>query len=166
MGKNASQPGRKELLERLTQAVYENSTAAVFFHTAIAEQIGLGATEEKTLLILSGGALTAGEIAQYTGLTTGSVTSLIDRLEKKGFVRRVRDTHDRRRVMVEVDAARFADLSRIFASLQGVFEGLFDSYSDEQLTLIADFLSRSTALSRQAIARLNQSPQRHDQSEK
>src|SRR6266496_4020277 len=58
-------------------------------HTIIAERVGLGATETKTLFILSSqGALTAGEIAQYTGLTTSSVTSLIDRLESKGFVKR------------------------------------------------------------------------------
>jgi DNA-binding MarR family transcriptional regulator len=58
---------------------------AVFFHSVISEQIGMGPTDEKTMLILSGGPLTAGEIAKHTGLTTASVTSLIDRLEAKGF---------------------------------------------------------------------------------
>src|SRR5690606_23650950 len=112
---------RLKLIEDLTIAVYENSTLAVFFHSAVAEQIGLGATEEKTLLILSDGPLSAGEIARHTGLTTPSVTSLIDRLERKGFVRRVRDPDDRRRVIVEVNEARLAELTEVFTSLHGTF---------------------------------------------
>src|SRR4051812_39465439 len=95
-------PERKELEQAVIEASRESSTTAIFFHSAIAEQIGIGATEEKTLFILSGaGPLTAGEIAQKTGLTTASVTSLIDRLENKGFVRRLHDTKDRRRIIVE-----------------------------------------------------------------
>ena len=91
-------------------------------HTIIAERVGLGATETKTLFLLrSEGALTAGEIAQYTGLTTSSVTSLIDRLERKGFVRRVRDTQDRRRVIVESNEEQLVDLDRVFQSLTEQF---------------------------------------------
>jgi DNA-binding MarR family transcriptional regulator len=70
--------------------------------------------EEKTIFLLSGaGPLTAGEIAQHTGLATVSVPSLLDRLERKGFVRRLRDSADRRRVMVELDATQFAELSPV-----------------------------------------------------
>jgi DNA-binding MarR family transcriptional regulator len=89
---------------------------------SLTERVGLGATETKTLFILSSqGALTAGEIAQFTGLTTSSVTSLIDRLESKGFVKRVRDTHDRRRVIVERNEERLSDLDQVFHSLQEKF---------------------------------------------
>ena len=66
-------PNREQLLNTVIQASRENSTIAVFFHTAIAEQVGLGATDEKTLFILQRyGSLTAGEIAQHTSLTTAS----------------------------------------------------------------------------------------------
>lgn len=148
---------RQELLEAVTHAIYASSTAAVFFHTAIAEQLGLGATEEKTLLLLSGaGSHTAGEIARHTGLTTASVTDLIDRLEHKGFVRRVRDTKDRRRVIVEPNTERLAELAQVFSSFQGVFTDLLDSYSDEQLATIADYLNRATNYSREAITKLSQ----------
>jgi DNA-binding MarR family transcriptional regulator len=147
---------RQQRIETLTRAIYENSTLAVFFHSAVAEQIGLGATEEKTLLLLSNGPLSAGEIAQHTGLTTPSVTSLIDRLERKGFVRRVRDLNDRRRVIVEVDEARLAALTEVFTSLQGTFHDLLTPYSDEQLVTITDFLRRASQRSQEAIARLRQ----------
>ncbi|MEP7284768.1 MAG: MarR family transcriptional regulator [Chloroflexota bacterium] len=154
---NIPKTKREGLLQAVTNAIYESSTTAVFFHTAIAEQIGLGATEEKTLLILSGlGSLTAGEIAQHTGLTTASVTSLIDRLESKGFVRRVRDTKDRRRVIVEPDAARLAELAQLFGSLQGTFDDLLGDYTDEQLATITDYLTRAAQRSREAIEALRQ----------
>ena len=133
------------------------SSPAIFLHSAIAEQFGLGATDEKTLFILSrAGALTAGEIAQQTGLTTASVTSLIDRLERKGFVRRMRDSKDRRRIIVEPNEARLAEFARLFDSFQGTFEDLLEGYSDEQLATIADFLTRAAQRSQQAIAQLRQ----------
>lgn len=146
---------REALLEAVTQAIYASSTAAVFFHTAIAEHIGLGPTEEKTLLLLSGSeSFTAGDIARHTGLTTASVTDLIDRLERKGFVRRVRDTKDRRRVIVEPNRAKLAELAEVFSSFQGVFADLLDTYSDEQLLTIADYLTRAAHYSREAIEKL------------
>ncbi len=149
---------RKALIESVIEATYASSTAAVFFHTAVAEQIGLGPTEEKTLLILSGlGPLTAGEIADQTGLTTGSVTNLIDRMEKKGFVRRIRDTKDRRRVIVEVNEDSMAQLYTVFGSMQGSFDDLYDPYSDEQIATIIDYLKRSAQRSQEAVTRLKQS---------
>jgi len=151
---------REALLERALKAIYESSTMAVFFHNAIAERFGLGATEEKTLLILSSvDSLTAGEIAEATGLTSASATSLIDRLERKGFVQRIRDTHDRRRVIVQPNRTRLAEISDVFASLQGAFEGLFDPYDEHQLATIVDFLIRSAQQSREAIEKLNRAAQ-------
>jgi len=144
------------LLEAIIQASSENSTTAVFFHTIIAEQVGLGATEEKTLFILSSyGALTAGEIAQHTGLTTSSVTSLIDRLESKGFVQRVHDTHDRRRVIVKRNEERLTELDKVFRSLQENFMDFLETYSDDQLKIIADFIIRATQRSQEFIASLH-----------
>lgn len=143
------------LLDQVIWAIYANSTAAVFFHAAVAAEVGLGATEEKALLILSAGPLTAGEIAQKTGLTTPSVTNLVDRLERKGFVQRVRDTQDRRRVIVELKQDRFAELTSVFARLHGPFDTLLEGYTDEDLTTILQFLTRMTSLSQDVMTTLN-----------
>jgi DNA-binding MarR family transcriptional regulator len=156
---------RKDLIETLLQTIYQNSTITVFFHKAIAEQVGLGATEEKTLLLLSAGALTAGEIAQQTGLTTASVTSLIDRLESKGFVRRVRDANDRRRVIVEADVERLMALQQAFSSIRSEFADLTAPYSDDQLVTIIDFVSRSSEYSQQAIEVLKARKEGRDQAD-
>jgi len=151
-----SKLSRSQLLEAVIQASSENSTTAVFMQTIIAEQVGLGATETKTLFILSSqGALTAGEIAQYTGLTTSSVTSLIDRLESKGFVRRVRDIHDRRRVIVERNEDQLRELNQVFHSLQEKFMDFLETYSDDQLSIIADFVTQANRRSKEFIATLN-----------
>jgi DNA-binding MarR family transcriptional regulator len=144
---------RDDLLAAVVQASRENSTIAVFFHTAIAEQVGLGPTDEKTLFILQRyGSLTAGEIAQHTGLTTASVTNLIDRLERKGFVQRVRDLADRRRVIVQPIQDRLAEFERLFSSIQASFDSVLDTYSNAELAVIADFLTRATRYSREAMA--------------
>ena len=148
---------RQELCAAVIKASANNSTLAVFFHAAIAEQVGLGPTDEKTLFLLRGrGSLTAGEIAQHTGLTTASVTNLIDRLERKGFVQRVRDASDRRRVIVQPNDARLAELDQIFGRAVGTFDSVLDAYDDAQLATILDFLDRATEYSRSVITRLQQ----------
>lgn len=154
-----SEPQATQLHTRVMLAMIENSTMAVFFHTAIAEQVGLGATDEKTLFLLrSAGRLTAGEIAQRTQLTTASVTNLIDRLERKGFVRRVRDTADRRRIFVEVVPESLAELDRIFGGLAVSLATLVAGFDDRQLAAILEFLERATASSREVLERLRHPP--------
>lgn len=146
---------KEELIGRLIPAIYQNSTAAVFFHTAMAEQIGLGATEEKTLFMLSEkGFLKAGEIAEKTGLKTSSVTSLIDRLEYKGFVRRIHDKQDRRSVIVELDREKFAELIQVFNNLGDTFSTLLDGFSEEQLETIYKFLTHSTEFTQNVLKQL------------
>jgi DNA-binding MarR family transcriptional regulator len=150
-------PNREQLCSAVLQASADNSTIAVFFHAAIAEQVGLGPSDEKTLFLLRGlGPLTAGEIAQHTGLTTASVTSLIDRLEQKGFVQRVRDTADRRRVIVQPISARLAEIDQLFSQLADSFGAVLDAFDDAQLATIADFLTQATQYSRHALATMQQ----------
>src|SRR5580698_1309823 len=90
-------PPKAELLGR------EFSTAIVMFHEAVGRLMGLSAVERKCIDVLRRlGPVTAGTIGEHTGLTTGAVTGLMDRLEKAGYVRRARDPHDRRKVVVEL----------------------------------------------------------------
>ncbi len=122
----------------------EHSTAVVMFQSAVGDRFGLNATDLKALDILAvSGPLTAGEIAGRTGLATASVTTLIDRLEKGKFVRRVRDPKDRRRVIVETVGNQPARFAPLFESFGGAVAELFSSYTDEQLEIILDFLTRS-----------------------
>ena len=102
-----------DVLATFGQLNRELSTMMVLFHSRIAEQMGLSGTDHKCLelVLRSDEPLTAGRIAQLSGLSTGAVTGVIDRLERRGLVRRVRDPHDRRKVLVEVaefDESQFA----------------------------------------------------------
>ena len=151
---------RRELLDALSIAGRESSTATVMFHTAIAEKAGLSATDSKTMDILARhGPVTAGELSAHTGLATASVTSLIDRLEAKGMVRRVRDPADRRRVIVEPVAARIVGAASFFGSIQREFEALVKHYSDDQLETILDFMRGATEKTREITSALTRKGQ-------
>ncbi|KAB8196502.1 MarR family transcriptional regulator [Nonomuraea phyllanthi] len=142
---------RKNLLEALSLAGRESSNAAVMYHSAMSERMGLGMTEEKTLdLLQRRGPLTAGEIAQHVGLAPATVSGLIDRLESKWLVRRVRDTRDRRRVIVEVNEERLSGFGELFEPFVAALAELYERYTDEELELIIDYVTRSTALQRDA----------------
>ena len=147
--------GRRELADQLFLAGREHSAATVMFHASLAGQRGLASTDTKTLdTLLRLGPLTAGELAQHTGLATASVTALIDRLERKGMVRRVRDPQDRRRVIVEPVRKQSAADHALFTSIRRSYEGLLDRYTDEQLETILDFLRQSAATTRRVTADL------------
>src|SRR2546427_12544520 len=89
---------RAELLAALNEAARRQSTATVLFHTAVAERLGLSATDHKyAVLIARQGPMTAGELADRAGVTTGAITGVPDRLEQAGGVPRDGDPLDQRR---------------------------------------------------------------------
>jgi DNA-binding MarR family transcriptional regulator len=98
--------------------------------------------------------MSAGEIARITGLATASVTNLVDRLEQKGFVRRKHDPSDRRRILVEAVADRVTSARPLFASTTRSLARLFRCYSEEDLTVIADFLRRNAERLREETRKL------------
>lgn len=135
---------RREILEELARVGREHSDATVLFHAMIASLLDLHPTDYKVLGILErAGPLSAGDIARHSGLANASVTNLIDRLERKGFVRRVTDPADGRRVMVEAVAERLTGAALLFASTRRSLARLYDHYSDRDLLVIADFLKRN-----------------------
>ncbi|HET6499498.1 MAG TPA: MarR family transcriptional regulator [Amycolatopsis sp.] len=130
----ARYPVPPDELERFSDLGREMSTLAVLRHARIAERLGLSGTDHKALDLASRaeGPLTAGRIARLTGLSTGAVTGVIDRLERAGFVRRVRDTEDRRKVLVEilpVDEEKYAPL---FASALIATEKVLERFSPRE----------------------------------
>jgi DNA-binding MarR family transcriptional regulator len=155
-GAGARTGRRAELLEQLALAGRASSAATVMFHTAVAARQGLSATEEKALDLLErSGPLTAGELARRSGLAPASVTGLIDRLERKGFARRVPNPDDRRSVLVEVDAERlYARVAPLFADWVGSLLDLYAGYSDRELEVILHFLTEAARRQQEATARL------------
>lgn len=147
---------REALLVDLEHAGRAHSTATVMFHAAMAEHFGLSPTDWKCAGIIElEGPLTAGQLAELTGLTTGAITGLVDRLEKGGFVRRESDPHDRRRVIIRALPASYqARVDALFSSLLESFSQLTATYSDADLALILDFMKRSASVMQQETAKL------------
>jgi DNA-binding MarR family transcriptional regulator len=151
-------PARKRILEELARVGREHSDATVLFHGTIASRLGLHPTDYKALGILERlGPMSAGEIARHSGLATASVTNLVDRLEEKGFVRRVRDDADRRRVLVEPVRDRISAGRELFASTVESLARLFERYSERELSVVADFLARNAERLREETSKLDNS---------
>ncbi|MFE9371846.1 MarR family winged helix-turn-helix transcriptional regulator [Streptomyces sp. NPDC006711] len=126
------------------------------FNQALADHLGLHPTDLQclNLLGLELGPVTTGRIAELTGLTTGSATRLVDRLEKSGYVTRRRDTGDRRKVLVEVVPARMAELGAVWGRLNGAWWEMFEAYEDDEIALIATHMRRTIDLSASQAERL------------
>ncbi len=121
-----------------------------------AERIGINATDLNCLNIVAlSGPMTAGELAQATGLTTASITGVLDRLEEAGFVRRERDPKDRRRVIVNLKAGPgLRKITPTFGPLVKAWRATAAGYSDEELRLLLEFQRRLEDIVRAQLARL------------
>ncbi len=145
--------GRAELLASFINATRRSGSLMQLLSQAAADRIGINATDLNCLNILSfSGAITAGQLAQATGLSTASITGMIDRLEQAGYARRERDAHDRRRVVVRliVDAVH-QDVAPVFAPMLAAWHDIAKSYTDDELALIAGFQLRAEAAIRDQL---------------
>lgn len=125
------------------------------FDNVAAERLGVNLTDLSCLDIISRrGPLTAGEIARDTGLTTGAVTAVIDRLERAGYARRVRDDDDRRRVMVEATPEFFAAAGPIWGPLAEEWQAMIERYTADQLRLMVEMMSAGNELEARHINRI------------
>lgn len=153
---------RASLESALEQGLRETTGLSVLFSQAVADRVGLNPTDLETLDVLARhGAMTAGRLAELTGLTTGAVTGLIDRLERRGYVRRERHPTDRRSVVVQPDQEAIArDLDPAFVDMRNATEQLFAHYSDSELAVLVDFVERATEMTFVQIARLRSETER------
>jgi DNA-binding MarR family transcriptional regulator len=131
---------------------YQRSTQA--FDDAIGRALGLNPTDLRGLDWLVDGPKSAGELSAGTGLSSAATTTLIDRLERKGFVQRVRDPGDRRRVLVEMTADGGARVGRYYGPLVEEGSALFGGATNEQLAQMRDWLVAARELTDRHRARI------------
>jgi len=136
----AQRPVRGRLEADLIEAVRANQNATHQMDEAAHEAMGISATDGRCLDIIDRRApIAAGEIAREAGLTTGAVTGVLDRLEAKGYVRRVPDPKDRRRILVEVTAGTQEEAARLYGPLKQMSDGWIERRSDDELRLLIEF---------------------------
>lgn len=134
---------RAELLHALTDQSRRLSTRTVLFHQMIADHLGLHTTDHKCLDIVNEhGQVTAGQLAEMTGLTTGAITAAIDRLEKARLAKREFDPNDRRKVIIKVLPDHIPEIRKLFASsLKQPLQKVLSRYTNEQLTIILNYIT-------------------------
>lgn len=134
---------------------WELSTAVVLFHEAIGRRLGLSAADHKALgIIVRRGPMPSGALAPELGVRPSAVTGVVDRLERAGYVRRVPDPADRRRVLVEADPGKRPDLDGIFRAL-GKDMGVFmRKYDEKEMAAIIDFIENTVGVLKKNTAKL------------
>jgi DNA-binding transcriptional ArsR family regulator len=137
-------------------AMRRNGSIMQLLGQVSAERIGINATDLNCLNIVAlTGPMTAGELARATGLTTASITGVLDRLEEGGFVRRERDPKDRRRVIVTLNPGPgLREIGPTFGPLVRAWREAAAGYSDEDLRLLLDFQLKLEQIVRDQLARL------------
>ncbi|MGW4326596.1 MarR family winged helix-turn-helix transcriptional regulator [Nocardia sp. NPDC004573] len=136
-------PNRAELDVALTIAAQRSATDAVMMHQAVADRLGLHVTDLRCLNLLRlGGPATAGELATQTGLTTGAITRMIDRLLKAGYVHRAHDEQDRRRVIISVVQEKIDEIAPHYEILAREFGAAMQDFTAEQMELVLSVFDR------------------------
>ncbi|MEU5525236.1 MarR family winged helix-turn-helix transcriptional regulator [Streptomyces sp. NPDC093250] len=147
---------RPRLMEELAVVSRRHMASYALLNQALADHLGLHPTDLQclNLLTLEGGPVTTGRIAELTGLTTGSATRLVDRLERAGYVTRERDAGDRRLVLVAPVPEKAAEFGRVWERVGGGLVKLFEDLDDAELVLFIDHMRRATDFGTEQAARL------------
>ncbi len=145
------------ILQQFRTASRQYSDASIFMHEAIARKAGLTGSDHKYLgLILQHKELTAGDLSKLTGLTTGAVTGLIDRLERKKLLKRQFTKDDRRKVIIvpnEENALKL--LQPLFTELQQKTANLIATFSQTEIQVIERYFVEATAIMKETTSNIN-----------
>jgi len=149
---------QNKAIDQFRNVSRQYSDASIFMHEAIARNAGLSGADHKYLgLILQHKTLTAGDIAKLTGLTTGAVTGLIDRLEKKQLLERQFTPNDRRKFLIIPNMENSMKLLQpIFSELQEKTMTLLATFTEQEIQVIERYFTEATEIMKAATAQLNE----------
>jgi DNA-binding MarR family transcriptional regulator len=146
---------KRRLFDELIREVRRSQLATDRYDQAVADALGLNRTDMRCLdVIQREGSVTAGRLAEATGLTTGAITTVLDRLERRGFARRVRDESDRRRVLVEIAPEVRAGAADYYRGQMDLAERLYKRYTVQEIELLLGFVRAGREVNEREAARL------------
>ena len=138
-----STPKKSELIASLEKEVRRFLAGGILFNEKVAAEVGLNGTDLQCLNLLElQGSATPGDLARWSGLTTGGVTVAVDRLERAGYVKRLPNPEDRRSNIVRPVAARLRQLQAIYKSKGDLVASVLSQYDDREQRLILSFFER------------------------
>jgi DNA-binding MarR family transcriptional regulator len=138
---------KKKLVNQVIIGARENSIGVVLFHQAVGRILGINTTDMKCLdIIVIRGSANPSQLAKLTGLSTGSTTAMIDRLEKKGLIERQHNPKDRRGTIIVLTQGAMNKLHLLFDSMAKAIERLVSGYSEEELETLSEFFRKVSLL--------------------
>lgn len=145
------------ITQNLRKLSQQYAYTSIKMHEAIAQKAGLSGTDHKYLgFLLQKGQMTAGELSTLTGLTTGAVTGLVDRFEKKKLVKRLFVKDDRRKVIIEPNTKNImALLEPLFKEFRSKSEKLMASFSSKEIKVIENYFLKATEIMNETTTNLN-----------
>ncbi|MFK4086587.1 MarR family winged helix-turn-helix transcriptional regulator [Kribbella sp. NPDC020789] len=138
---------REELTAGIQQQLVRFIADVILFNHSVSSQLGLGASDSQFMTLLqTHGPLTPRQLAEFSGLTSGTVTGVIDRLEAHGFVTRAPDPSDRRKVVVTPSQSAIQEtFMPLYAGQAARMQSVLATRTDEELRTILAFLADSVA---------------------
>jgi DNA-binding MarR family transcriptional regulator len=143
-------------VKRMRKLNQQFAYTALQMHEAIAARAGLTGTDHKYLgFLIERGQMTAGELSALTGLTTGAVTGLIDRFEKKGFVTRVFLEKDRRKVYISPETDKIMEImAPLYKDFRNATAKLTSTLSDKEVEVIENYFLKVVEIMNETITQL------------
>jgi DNA-binding MarR family transcriptional regulator len=133
----------EELHERILAALLRTIAGVILFNAQVADQLGLGVSDMQFMTYLQlEGPLSPGRLAELSGLKSGTVTGVVDRLEAAGYVHRERDESDRRKVRVVLDEGKLNAAESPYQEKADDLQRVLDTFGAAELDVIARFLER------------------------
>ncbi len=145
---------REELAGEIQQRMVRLIAEVVLFNHAVSAKVGLGASDSQFMTLLQTyGPLTPRQLAEHTGLTSGTVTGVVDRLESQGLVTRRPDPNDRRKVVVTPSAEAIQEkLVPLYAEQGAKMHAVLATRTVDELRTISAFLADAVEAGQDAVA--------------
>ena len=151
-----------DLIKDVRKLSQQYAYTSIQMHEAIGRKAGLSGTDHKYLgFLIEKGKMTAGELSDLTGLTTGAVTGLIDRLEKKKLVKRQFAADDRRKVIIEPNTKKIvALLTPLYKAFRNRSEKLIASFSGKEIKIIETYFLGAIQIMNETTNKLSKKSRR------
>jgi MarR family transcriptional regulator, organic hydroperoxide resistance regulator len=141
--KPVSSPARAQLHETVIRCLRQFIAGSILYNQQIADRVGLHLTDVQCINILElMGPSTPGELARFTGLTTGGVTMMLDRLEKAGYLKREPNPRDRRSILVRLNPAKVKKMQAFYIDINQRMATLLDETPERELRAVVKLLSK------------------------
>jgi DNA-binding MarR family transcriptional regulator len=149
-------PRRGELNQAVREALRDLTVQLALLNHRVGGRLDLKGTDLECLdLITQHGPISPGALARLAGVHPATMTGVIDRLERGGWITRERDPHDRRAVAVKAVQTRGREVLRLFGGMNAALTQICAGYTDAELDLVAGFLRRTADAGREAAAELD-----------